>query len=1105
MNAEFQSRAKGRGEREWKKTQPRKAASAPARKGSAPRKPPTVNPASLTFPPQLPVSERREEIQKLFTNNQVIIVAGETGSGKTTQLAKIALASGCCAIAHTQPRRIAARSVAERIAEEINTPLGSIVGYQVRFEERISKHTRIRLMTDGILLNQIHHDPLLRAYDTIIIDEAHERSLNIDFLLGYIRYLLPKRPDLKVIITSATIDPLSFSEYFHNAPIIEVSGRSFPVEILYRPLEEDREDSSKTNPEHEESKDSLFDLFAPQQWGTKPQEDTGKTFSSRNTSKQQDLYEHIFQVAREMFRRQRGDILVFLSGEAEIRDAIEHIQGRITQGGNTLFRNMQLLPLYGRLPSHQQQAIFHPSPGKYRMIFTTNIAETSVTVPGIIHVIDSGFARISRYSHRSKTQRLPIEPISQASAKQRSGRAGRTAPGFAARLYSERDFESRPEFTDPEIRRTALASVILKMLDLNLGSPARFHFLTPPEERGVRAGYALLREIGAIANDRITSAGRKIARLPIEPRYARMLLEGVRGKYPYETVVAIAGMCIMDPREFPDEEREKAKEMHNRFFDRRGDIAALLWLWNYLEMNRDSLSRGAFRKLCRTEYLNYMRVREWKDLIQQLCALIEEIEPHLGKIRPKEPVSKQIAPLSAISPSDACMAAVHRAVLSGSLSHLGVRAQQTGANEARKRGRGRTIQEYEGSHGKRFALHPGSFLARSQPEAVLSVDLVETSRLFGRMNAVVDLSQAEQFAKEGVQRSHGEPQWDRTRAEAYAYERVSLYGVPIVHKRRILLRRIEPSLARSMFIRHALVEGEWEKHYPFEAKNTQLREQIRRAEELARKRSVFENEDDIYDFFDLRLPHNIFCGQDFEAWWAKDRKAHTALLTMREEDLVHTASGKPITKDTEDSYPSQLNIGPHTFALTYRYEPGSQSDGLTVILPLSLLHRVRAKDFEKLVPGLREELLIALFRTLPKPIRKHVLPARQWAQTILAEWAGVFEDTSRRCALSDLLVEQIRVIAGVAPERIVFDWEQIPPHLRPNFSVVDEDGHVLARGKDLPFLQERFAHTRTEEENEEMFCAGSEEMTAAEEAEEPIDAEEHAQLLEQLRAHFNGR
>ena len=981
--------------------------------------PPAPN---IEFPPELPVSQLRDEIGRTISQHQVVIVAGETGSGKTTQLPKICLALGRERIAHTQPRRIAARTIAERISEELGGELGGLVGYQVRFTDKVSAQTRIRLMTDGILLNAIHRDRDLTAYDTIIIDEAHERSLNIDFLLGYLKTLLPRRPDLKVIITSATIDPESFARHFANAegepaPIIEVSGRTYPVEVRYRPL----------------AAETLIE--------------DPKTRQTKIRKTERDLFDAIGDAVDELAREDPGDVLVFLSGEAEIRDAADSLTGRARSSAR---QRVEVLPLYGRLSAAEQHRVFERNTtGARRIVLATNVAETSLTVPGIRYVVDAGTARISRYSSRSKVQRLPIEAISQASANQRSGRSGRTSPGIAIRLYSEEDYESRPEFTEPEILRTGLASVILQMLALGLGRIERFPFLTQPDKRDIRDGLALLEELAAVSPSksgdapRITRIGRELSRLPIEPRFARMVVESRTHGVTDEVIAIVAGLTVQDVRERPVEQRGRADELHGRFNDPLGDLMTLLNLWNYLQEQQRTLSSSAFRRLCKAEFLNFLRVREWMDLYRQIRRIAKGGKNGDGDA----------------SAGDGPADAIHRSVLAGLLSHLGVRDDLQDRRPPAQRGpsgRRRPAQEYLGARGTRFALHPGSVLSKKPPEVVMSVELVETSRLFARSNATVDPAWAEQLAGDLAKRQLSEPRWEKKQGAAVAYERVTLYGVPIVQRRRVQLSRFDPPLARELFIRHALVEGDWEAQgasFAFDRANRQLRRELQQLEERSRQRGLIGDDDAVFDFYDERLPAEVASTRDFEGWWKRAQRKTPKLLTMRREDLLEVEGEVA----DESEFPREWRHGDQTLKLRYRFEPGAADDGVTVSVPLPLLPRVEQAEFEQLVPGLREELVTALIRSLPKAIRKHVVPAGDWARTLLA----AVEPRLAEGALVELLADEIRRRTSVPVSAADFDVSKLPAHLTPTFRVVDGRGRTVGTGKDLAALKERHREQAT--------------------------------------------
>ncbi|AGW40890.1 ATP-dependent RNA helicase [Leifsonia xyli subsp. cynodontis DSM 46306] len=961
----------------------------------------------IVFPPELPVSQKREDIARAIRENQVVIVAGETGSGKTTQLPKICLELGRESIGHTQPRRIAARTIAERVAEELGQTVGELVGYQVRFTDRVSAATRIKLMTDGILLNEIHRDRLLRKYDTIIIDEAHERSLNIDFLLGYLRELLPKRPDLKVVITSATIDPESFAAHFaapdgSPAPIVEVSGRTFPVEVRFRPLVAEALDD-------EDDPDPV-------------------------PSADRDYLQGINDALDELARESPGDVLVFLSGENEIRDAADAIRGRNLPG-------TEVLPLYGRLSATEQHRVFQPSstPGvRRRVVLATNVAETSLTVPGIKYVVDAGTARISRYSTRAKVQRLPIEAVSQASANQRSGRSGRTSDGIAIRLYSQEDFEKRPKFTEPEILRTNLAAVILQMISLGLGDVAAFPFLTPPDSRGIKDGLDLLTELGAVTAARggdpaLTKVGRSLSLLPIDPRFARMVVESKRHGTSGEVMAIVAGLTIQDPRERPVEKRGSADEKHARFADPTSDFLTLLNLWNYLEEEQKELSSSAFRRLCKAEYLNFLRVREWQDVYRQLRQLAKPLGLTIGE--------------ASVNPDG-----IHRSLLAGLLSHIGLKDLRESGNK----GGARTRQsEYLGARQARFVIFPGSTLAKKQPNAIMSAELVETSRLFARMNAGVDPAWAEPIAGELCKRQYSEPHWEKSQGAAVAYEKVTLYGVPIVPRRRIPYSRIDAGLARELFIRHALVDDEWDSHQAFERANRKLRAELREREERTRRRGLL-NDEAVFEFYDRRLPAEVVSTRSFEGWWKKARHETPELLTMTQEALLDEDAAAV----DDDAFPPVWRQGDQRLTLRYRFEPGAEDDGVTVQVPLPLLAGLLPDGFDWQVPGLRHELVTALIKSLPKTIRRQVVPAADWAKRLLGELGGTagmraHEGERPAASLPDTVAAAISRLTGSRVSGSDFDRERLPAHLRPTFVVVGERGRPLASGKSLPELQER--------------------------------------------------
>jgi ATP-dependent helicase HrpA len=951
---------------------------------------------TITYPAELPVSERREDIAAAIRDNQVVIVAGATGSGKTTQLPKICLELGREHIGHTQPRRIAARTIAERIAEELGTELGDLVGYQVRFTDRASENTRIKLMTDGILLNEINHDRDLRRYDTIIIDEAHERSLNIDFLIGYLKRLLVRRPDLKLIITSATIDPESFSRHFDGAPIVEVSGRTYPVEIRYRPLAADNDPSGARGDDDD---------------GDDPDAD-------RQTAEDRDYLQGITDALEELWREPGdGDVLVFLSGENEIRDAQDAIAGKHYPG-------TEVLPLYGRLSAADQHRVFdrRSTPGiRRRVVLATNVAETSLTVPGIKYVIDTGTARISRYSPRAKVQRLPIEAVSQASANQRSGRSGRTSAGIAIRLYAEDDFERRPEFTDPEILRTNLAAVILQMISLGFGNIAEFPFLQPPDSRGVKDGFDLLRELQAVDKDgRITRTGRQLTRLPIDPRLGRMVLEASKQGVGREVIAVVSALSIQDVRERPLEKRAHADQLHARFNDPTSDFLTLLALWNHLEVRQKELSSSAFRRECRAEFLNYLRVREWQDLYRQLSRAAKDVGVHVGNERKDDPD------------------AVHKSLLSGLLSQIGLR-------DLVKR-------DYLGSRNTRFVIFPGSVLSKKQPDAVMAAELVETSRLFARTVGRIDPLWTEPLAGDLLKRTYGEPHWEKKQGAVVAYERVTLYGVPIVQRRRVQYARIDPEHSRELFIRHALVEGEWESQQAFDRQNRKLRRELEQLEERTRRRDILFDDERVYDFYDARIPADIATTRGFEGWWRRERREHPDLLTMQRTDLLDAEAAE--VAENENEYPTQWQQGDQRLAVRYRFEPGADDDGVSVQVPLALLPRVRPEGFDWQVPGLRQELVTALIKALPKHIRKNVVPASDWAEKIVAELPAdaPAEPTESFRATIAATIQRLTYVPVTEAD---FDLSRVPAHLMPTYAVVDERGRRVETGKDLASLQTR--------------------------------------------------
>lgn len=957
--------------------------------------------AQISYPADLPVSQRRQEILEAIRNHQVVVIAGATGSGKTTQIPKMCLELGRTSIAHTQPRRIAARAVAERIAEELKVELGGLVGYQVRFTDKASAETKVKVMTDGILLNAMQRFRNLEPYDTIIIDEAHERSLNIDFLLGYLKQLLPKRPDLKVIVTSATIDPESFSKHFNDAPIIEVSGRSFPIEIRYRPTARDLDDDSDPDEQSTAS----------------------------------DYLDGILSALDELKDEPAGDVLVFLSGESEIRDAQDAIQGRLTDG--ELGKGVEVLPLYGRLSSTEQHRVFETSKMvgiKRRIILATNVAETSLTIPNIKYVIDAGTARISRYSPRAKVQRLPIEAISKASANQRAGRAGRTSPGVVIRLYSEDEFEARSEFTDPEILRTNLASVILQAAQLDLGDIANFPFLQPPDSRGVRDGLGLLGELGAVKDPKgktveLTPTGKSLARLPIEPRFGRMLLESKKHDLVREVMIIVAGLTIQDPRERPLIKRQQADTSHQRFADPTSDFLSLLNLWNYLETQQQKLSSSAFRRLCKAEYLNYLRVREWQDLIKQLRSIAKPLNIVPGNPR--------------VDPDG-----IHKSLLSGLLSQIGLKQlsdKKTEDKVAKTEKPKKGSNEYLGSNGKKFVIFPGSTLAKKPPVAVMSAELVETSRLFARMNAAINPEWAEELAGDLAKSSFSEPHWEKSQGAVVAYERVMLFGVPIVVSRRMQYSRINMDICRDLFIRHALVQGEWDSKQQFDRANQALLKQLEALAEKSRKPQFAPDDEDVYRFYNSRIPVEVISTRTFEGWWKKAKLETPEFLTMTRDDLLpQDARDAKEERDLPDSYV----FDGHQLKLRYRYEPGAPDDGATVDIPMSLLAKIESHSFEWLVPELREELVAELIRLLPKNLRRTVVPAVDWARKALA----VLPEHPIE-PLPATLAKTLRSLSGTHMTAADFPLASLPTSLRICYRVIDEGNRTLGLGLDLEALK----------------------------------------------------
>ncbi|MGW0539789.1 ATP-dependent RNA helicase HrpA [Streptomyces griseoincarnatus] len=940
----------------------------------------------VRYPEQLPVSQKKDVIAEAIRDHQVVIVAGETGSGKTTQIPKICMELGRGVrgmIGHTQPRRIAARTVAERVAEELDTPLGEAVGWKVRFTDQVDPEaTFVKLMTDGILLAEIQTDRELRAYDTIIIDEAHERSLNIDFLLGYLAQLLPKRPDLKVVITSATIDPERFSRHFDDAPIIEVSGRTYPVEVRYRPLLEEESDDAD-----------------------------------------RDQITAITDAVEELMAEGPGDILVFLSGEREIRDTADALNKK-------RYRSTEVLPLYARLSHAEQHRVFQQHGGR-RIVLATNVAETSLTVPGIKYVIDPGFARISRYSHRTKVQRLPIEPVSQASANQRKGRCGRTSDGICIRLYSEDDFLSRPEFTDAEILRTNLASVILQMTAAGLGEIEKFPFIDPPDHRNIRDGVQLLQELGALdpaqkdPRKRLTQTGRKLAQLPVDPRLARMVLEADRNGCVREVMVIAAALSIQDPRERPADKQAQADQQHARFRDETSDFLAFLNLWRYIREQQKERGSSSFRRMCKQEYLNFLRIREWQDIYAQLRTVAKQMGIHLNE---------QGAPADR----------VHVSLLAGLLSHIGMKdvkeSKDSGQGGGRRDG-GRN--EYLGARNAKFAVFPGSALFKKPPRFVMSAELVETSRLWARVNAKIEPEWVEPLAEHLLKRTYSEPHWEKDQAAVMAYEKVTLYGVPIVAQRKVNYGRIDAELSRELFIRNALVEGDWRTHHKFFADNRKLLTEVEELEHRARRRDILVDDETLFDFYDQRIPDHVVSGAHFDSWWKHKRREQPDFLDFEREMLIRE-SANAVTKA---DYPDTWRQGPLKFRVTYQFEPGADADGVTVHIPLQVLNQVTDEGFDWQIPGLREEVVTELIRSLPKPIRRNYVPAPNYAKVFLERAVPLQEP------LTVTMARELKRMVGVPFEAEDFDWSRVPDHLKVTFRIVDERRRTLAEDKDLEALK----------------------------------------------------
>jgi ATP-dependent helicase HrpA len=939
-----------------------------------------ARPERIMYPLDLPVVARRDEIIQTIRDNQVVVICGETGSGKTTQLPKLCLDAGLGVdrlIGHTQPRRIAARTVSARIADELGVQVGTTIGFKIRFTDESRDDTLVKLMTDGVLLAETQGDPLLERYDCLIIDEAHERSLNIDFLLGYLRQLLPKRPDLKLIITSATIDPHRFAEHFADhrgpAPIINVSGRTYPVEMRYRaPVEGDVGDAD------------------------------AQGFTEL------DMQDEILHAVEELAHEGPGDILVFLSGEREIRETADTLRDRYVNR----HPQTQVLPLYARLSTQEQQRIFETH-GHRRIVLATNVAETSLTVPGIRYVVDPGFARISRYSPRTRVQRLPVEKVSQASANQRAGRCGRVAPGVCIRLYSEEDYLARPVFTDPEIRRTDLASVILSMKSLKLGEPGTFPFVDPPEGRFIREGEETLRELHAFDDQgQLTETGRKLARLPVHPRIGRMLVAGDELGCLDEALVIASFLSAQDPRERPRERQDDADAAHARFADPDSDFGAILKLWKFWRHLSETLSSSRLRKACRESMLSFVRMREWQDVHRQLKDLAHELGLR-------------------INDKEADAASVHTALLTGILTNIGRKADDG--------------FEFVGAGGNRFAIHPGSHLYQNRPKWVVAGELVRTTRLYARTAARVQPEWIERAGAHLLTRQHSDPYWDSERAKVFAFEKVSLFGLVLVDRRRVDFGAIDPRNARDIFIHHAMVEGEYATDAEFSRHNARLIDAIRDSESRLRRRDLLADTSARFAFFDRVIPAHVCSGEKFESWRRQAERDDPNVLRMTRADLLSRVGAEALGA----LYPDHLTIEGHDLALEYLFEPGEESDGVTIVVPIDLLHRLNPDEFEWLVPGLIDELLQELIRTLPKGVRKSIGPAPDASAACI----GLLK--YRDGSLAEQLALALREIRGAPIDPGQFDPAQIPAHLRMRYRVIDAHGKTLDSGRELSELQRR--------------------------------------------------
>ena len=1019
----------------------------------APRRYEPLIPEVITYPEELPVSERRDDIMNAIRDNQVVIIAGETGSGKTTQIPKMCLDLGLGAkglIGHTQPRRLAARSVAERIAEELGQKIGETVGYQVRFTSEVGEHSAIKLMTDGILLAEIQNDKLLRRYSTLIIDEAHERSLNIDFILGYLKRILPQRPDLKVIITSATIDPERFARHFSPSyvpgkgivdenlsaeereiaeailpddapPIIEVSGRTYPVEIRYRPLDEEDYLSDDEIEDDHDPTDGILDAI------------------------------------KELSKEAPGDILIFFSGEREIRDAKDAIEAMVAKSPRL---NYEVLPLYARLSLAEQHRVFSPG-SRPRIVLATNVAETSLTVPGIKYVIDTGTARISRYSARTKVQRLPIERISQASANQRSGRCGRVSDGIAIRLYSEEDFNSRPEFTDPEILRTNLAAVILQMIAIGVvrepGDISRFPFVQPPASRAINDGVNLLRELGALTerprgprkgrgnSATLTAIGRAMAAFPVDPRLARMIIEGGRRNCAKEMMVLAAALTIQDPRERPADVRAEADAMHARFIDDTSDFSSFLLLWDYINEQQAALSSSQLRKMCHREYINYLRIREWQDLFAQLREMGRTANIHASGGRDINASAHEVD--------------IHKSLLSGLLSHVGVKEER----EKDSKGRNRGPREYLGARGTKFAIFPGSGLFKKSPDWVLSAELVETSRLWARTNASIDPQWIEEIGKHLISVQYSEPHWSLSSGAAVAYAKGTLFGLTIYADRPVQYARVDTAAARELFIQSALVEGQWHTQHKFYLRNQRALAEVEELEARLRRRDLRVDDSVLFAFYDARIPTHVTDVRSFDKWWKQARLEDDNYLDFNPEKLINEEAADYDDSQSPRQWVQRTDSGELTLDLRYEYAPtagiggartdAAKRDGVAVQVPILFLNQLSPEPFRWQIPGLRHELVTALIKSLPKAIRRNFVPAPDVARAACAALEEDYSPATDELIPSLALV--LRRLRGVVVEPEAFNWDAVPEHLKMGFQVRNARNKILGEGKDLRALQQQ--------------------------------------------------